>query len=111
MKLTYTEMRELGLAAFRACGTDAETAACVTDALLHAELDGMPSHGFSRIPFYVAQAKTGKVHAQARPVVSHPLPTLTLVDAACGFAFPAIRKGLTDLAHCQGAGYCLSRRA
>ena len=94
MLLTYEKMRELGLAAFRAAGADATTAACVTDALLLAELDGMPSHGYSRIPFYVAQAKTGKVNAQARPVVTHPLPALTVVDAACGYAFPAIQAGL-----------------
>lgn len=94
MRLSYEKMRELGLAAFRAAGADAATAACVTDALLLAELDGMPSHGYSRIPFYVEQARTGKVKVQAVPAVSHPLPALTVVDAACGFAFPAIKAGL-----------------
>ncbi|MBO6170545.1 MAG: Ldh family oxidoreductase [Desulfovibrio sp.] len=94
MLLSYDQMRELGLTAFRAAGASEDTAACVTDALLLAELDGMPSHGYSRIPFYVAQAKTGKVKAQATPTVSHPLPAMTVVDAACGYAFPAIGAGL-----------------
>ena len=61
MKLSYDKMRELGIAAFTAAGIADDIAKCVTDALLLAELDGMPSHSFSRIPFYVDQAKTGKV--------------------------------------------------
>lgn len=94
MKLSFTEMRKLGISVFRAAGAPEDTAACVTDALLLAELDGMPSHGFSRIPFYVDQARSGKVKADARPEASHPAPALTVVDARCGYAFPAIETGL-----------------
>ncbi|MBO4318070.1 MAG: Ldh family oxidoreductase [Mailhella sp.] len=94
MKLSHDEMRDLGLAAFRAAHVPEDTAACVTDALLLAELDGMPSHGFSRIPFYVDQALSGKVNAGARPVATHPSPATTLVDACFGYAFPAIEEGL-----------------
>lgn len=54
----------------------------------------MPSHGFSRIPFYVDQAKTGKVKADARPVVFNPTPAVVCVDACNGYAFPAINEGL-----------------
>lgn len=94
MKLSFTDMRKLGLSAFLAAGCPEDTAACVTDALLMAELDGMPSHGFSRIPFYIAQARSGKVHAGARPEASHPAPALIVVDACNGYAFPAIEHGL-----------------
>ncbi|MGN1038455.1 MAG: Ldh family oxidoreductase [Mailhella sp.] len=94
MKLSYDAMRELGMAAFKAAHVPEDTAACVTDALLLAELDGMPSHGFSRIPFYVDQALSGKVKADARPRAEHPSPAVTLVDADGGYAFPAIEKGL-----------------
>lgn len=96
MKLSYDAMRELGMAAFRAAGTPEQNAACVTDALLLAELDGMPSHGFSRIPFYVDQARSGKVNASAQPALSHPAPAVTLVDACNGYAFPAIEQGLKE---------------
>ena len=94
MKLSFGAMRNLGISAFRAAGVPEDAAACVTDALLLAELDGMPSHGFSRIPFYVDQAKTGKVKADACPVVTHPAAATVLVDACNGYAFPAIGKGL-----------------
>lgn len=94
MKLSYNAMRELGIKAFLSAGVPDDTASCVTDALLLAELDGMPSHGFSRIPFYVDQAKTGKVKADARPVVFNPTPAVVCVDACNGYAFPAINEGL-----------------
>ena len=94
MLLSYNELRELGLAVFARAGVDPDAAACVVDGLVLAELDGMPSHGFSRIPFYVDQALSGKVQKLARPVVSKPAPASVLVDACNGYAFPAIRDGL-----------------
>ena len=115
MKLSYNAMRELGIKAFLAAGVPDDTASCVTDALLLAELDGMPSHGFSRIPFYVDQAKTGKVKAAARPVVSKPAPAVVCVDACNGYAFPAINEGhprssytVSGLPSKSGSKKCLS---
>lgn len=98
MKLSYDKMRELGIAAFTAAGIADDIAKCVTDALLLAELDGMPSHGFSRIPFYVDQAKTGKVNVDARPVVERTAPAVVTADACNGYAFPAIEEGLKQAA-------------
>lgn len=98
MKLSYDEMRTLGMNAFKAAGIAEDIAACVTDALLLAEMDGMPSHGYSRIPFYVDQAKTGKVNVEARPVVERTAPAVITVDACNGYAFPAIEEGLKQAA-------------
>ncbi|MDE5879371.1 MAG: Ldh family oxidoreductase [Desulfovibrio sp.] len=94
MKLHEDELRELGLAVFAAAGVPEENAASVVEALVMAELDGLPSHGFSRIPFYVNQALSGKVKGAVRPEVSQPAPAVVLVDAGEGYAFPAIRAGL-----------------
>ncbi len=90
MKLSYSEMRDLGMAAFKAVGVPEKTAAIVTEALILAELDGMPSHGFNRIPFYAGQAKSGKVVAAAEPEVTQTGPSVVVVDAKYGFAVPAI---------------------
>lgn len=98
MKLSLHAMRSLGVSAFCAAGVPEDTALCVTNALLLAELDGMPSHGFSRIPFYIDQAKSGKVKADARPSVTRPAPAIVLVDACHGYAFPAIEAGLDTAA-------------
>ncbi|HIW78186.1 MAG TPA: Ldh family oxidoreductase [Candidatus Bilophila faecipullorum] len=94
MILDAVQLRDLGMAVFAAAGVPEAAAASVVDALVLAELDGLPSHGFSRIPFYTDQALSGKVNAAAVPQVSTPAPASVLVDAGNGFAFPAIQAGL-----------------
>ena len=94
MILTPEQLQDLGMAVFREAGVPEEAAASVVEALVRAELDGLPSHGFSRIPFYVDQALSGKVKARAIPLVRQPAPAAVLVDAGNGFAFPAILAGL-----------------
>lgn len=94
MILTPEQLSELGMAVFAGAGVPEDAAACVVEALVQAELDGLVSHGFSRIPFYADQALSGKVAAQARPAISQPAPASVLADAGNGFAFPAIRDGL-----------------
>lgn len=94
MKLSIDTLRDLGMAVFRRAGVPEENAACVVDALILAETDGLPSHGFSRIPFYVDQARSGKVKGDARPEISLPAPAVVLADAREGYAFPAIKAGL-----------------
>ena len=96
MKLSVEALRQLGLEVFLAAGVPGETATCVVDALVLAELDGMPSHGFSRIPFYADQALSGKVNRTARPTTLRAAPAMVRVDACNGFAFPAIDAGLAE---------------
>ena len=95
--LTANELRRLGVDVFMAAGTEAAIAVEVTEALVAAELEGIGSHGFSRIPFYAAQITSGKVNGSAKPVVSQPAPGIVHVDACNGFAFPAINAGMRKL--------------
>ena len=62
--------------------------------LLRAEMEGLPSHGFSRIPYYAAQSAAGKVDGHAVPLVERVKPGVVTVDALCGFAFRAFADGL-----------------
>jgi (2R)-3-sulfolactate dehydrogenase (NADP+) len=96
------EARDHVRAAFMACRTSRENADAVADALVRAELDGIPSHGLSRVPANAAQARAGKVDGHAEPKVTRPMPGTVLVDAATGFAYPALRAGLPVLAAAAG---------
>src|SRR5947209_8678533 len=71
-------------------GARAETARSVARALVGAEADGLKGHGLSRIPTYLAMLKSGKIDGGAVPRVSQPRPAVLAIDAACGFAYPAI---------------------
>lgn len=96
------------------CRTDAGNAASVARALIAAEADGLKGHGLSRLPMYAAQAKVGKVDGFAAPKVTRPRPGLVAVDAAHGFAFPAIdaaEAALPDVARSQGVAAAAIRRS
>ena len=77
--------------------TDPGNARIVAEALIAAELNGIPSHGLSRLPAYADQAIAGKVDGFARPRLDQVAPALIRVDAATGFAFPAIHAGIEAL--------------
>ncbi len=67
-------------------------------ALVRAEIDGQKGHGLSRVPSYAAQVSTGKVNGQAAPVIEDVKPGLFRVNAGFGFAYPAIKSALPELA-------------
>jgi (2R)-3-sulfolactate dehydrogenase (NADP+) len=87
------ELQALAVRVLVAAGTAEANAAPTADALIAAELDGLASHGVSRLPFYADQIKAGKVDGRAVPTVSRPAAALIRVDACCGLAFPAIDLG------------------
>jgi (2R)-3-sulfolactate dehydrogenase (NADP+) len=88
------ELHELAHRVLIASGASPANAAPTADALIAAELDGIPSHGLSRLPFYADQIRSGKINGRAIPEVSKPAKAALRVDARNGLAFPAIALGL-----------------
>jgi (2R)-3-sulfolactate dehydrogenase (NADP+) len=88
------ELRDLAARALAAAGTSPANAASVAAALVAAELDGLGSHGLSRLPFYADQVASGKIDGTAVPDIAQPARAVVFVDARSGFAFPAIEAGL-----------------
>ena len=88
--ITMAEATELLHRAFAANGVNDAAARSVAQALVAAEAEGQVGHGFSRLADYVAQAKSGKVNGIAHPVCTETGPTALHVDAANGFAYPAL---------------------
>ncbi|EPC00419.1 hypothetical protein L861_14190 [Litchfieldella anticariensis FP35 = DSM 16096] len=102
VELGFEQARELALEAMHGRGFGEAEAEATVDALLAAERDGLPSHGLSRLPFYLDQAASGKVDAGAVPSVEID-GAVVRVDAGYGLAFPAVARGLE-------AGYeCVAR--
>jgi len=97
MRITLTDAHRLAMRALIAAGTRAESADDVARALVAAEADGQIGHGLSRVPAYADQVRAGKVRGDATPVVEERGPTALRVDAADGFAYPAIARGLPRL--------------
>ena len=103
--LTLAEIEDLALRALLAAGTSEKNARPLATATAATEADGVASHGLAYIPIYCEHVSCGKVDGQARPVLTHPRPAALHVDAATGFAHPAIDIGfdrLVPLAREQG---------
>lgn len=95
--LTLTEAEALAADALVRCGTLEPAARSVARALVGAEADGLKGHGLSRVAPYAAQVRAGKVVGDALPRAERPRPGLLAVDAAHGFAYPAIDLALEAL--------------
>lgn len=80
-----------------AANTSDENARSVARALVGAELCGQSGHGLRRVAAYAAQARSGKVDGQARPIAQKVRPGIISIDAANGFAFPALDLAVTEL--------------
>ncbi len=93
----------------------------VARALVAAELAGQTGHGLRRVGSYAAQAACGKIDGQAQASLKQLRPGAALVDAAHGFAYPAVElaqewlveatpkqgialAGITRSHHCGVAG-------
>ena len=126
--LTLTQAEALVTAALMRANSSEGNARSVARALVMAEADGLKGHGLSRAPMYAAQAKVGKVDGQAVPTLTRMKPALIAVEAANGFAYPAIELAETVLPemarkqgvaaasihrshHCGAAGHPVERLA
>lgn len=97
LRLTVAEIESLALAALVAAGTAERNAAPLARAVAEAEREGLASHGLMYVPTYCAHVRCGKVDGQAEPTLSRPRPGAVAVDAATGFAHPAIALGFEAL--------------
>jgi (2R)-3-sulfolactate dehydrogenase (NADP+) len=94
--LSLEAIGELVQAALEGAGASAVAAASVARSTVRAERDGIRSHGLMYVPIYTGHVACGKVDGSAEPVVSRPKSGSVHVDAACGFAHPAIDAGWAD---------------
>ena len=96
------------------CNTAPENARLVADALIGAELTGQGGHGLRRVPSYGAQAASGKVDGHAVATAERTRPGVLAVDAANGFAYPALAlamEALPGVAREQGIAVAGVRRS
>ncbi|ODT58523.1 MULTISPECIES: Ldh family oxidoreductase [Paracoccus] len=96
--MTPDQVHDLILRTLMRCRTAEANARSVAQALVAAEMVGQSGHGLRRVPSYGAQALSGKVDGFATPTATHPRPGVMAVDAAMGFAYPALDLAVDWLA-------------
>lgn len=103
--LSLEKIEEISFRALTSAGTSDSNARSLAIATAATEADGVASHGLAYIPIYCEHVKCGKVDGQAKPSLTHNKPGVLTVNAATGFAHPAIDLGfekLVPLAREQG---------
>jgi len=97
VRLSLGEAETLARQALVSNRTSAESAGPTARALVAAEADGQAGHGLSRVPSYAIQSRAGKVNGFATPTVERVAGAALRVDAAFGFAYPAIELAIDAL--------------
>lgn len=104
-QLSLSEVEDLSCRRLIAAGASPVAAQSVARSIRDAERDGIRSHGLMYLPIYMEHLRCGKVLATAVPLVTKSRPAAVVVDAANGFAHPAIDAGweaLTQAAQSEG---------
>lgn len=97
MHMTLTEAEALIRGIFEDNGVVPSVALSVARALVQSEAAGQSGHGLRRVPAYVKQVRTGKVDGSATPRSSRTRPAVLSIDAAHGFAYPALDLAVAEL--------------
>ena len=84
------------VAALLRCGATAAMAAAAARALAAAEMEGIDSHGVSRLPQYCSHLRNGRANGAAVPVIGRDSKGACLVDAKQGLAFEACALGVRE---------------
>ncbi|MFV3075906.1 Ldh family oxidoreductase [Niveispirillum fermenti] len=95
--ITLAEAVALAEGALIASGVSPANAAATAAALVAAEVDGQAGHGLSRVPSYALHARVGKVAGHAVPAAAPAGDAGLRIDAANGFAYPAIDLAIERL--------------
>ena len=96
MKLTMDDLAGRVAAELRAAGASPMMAASAARALTLAEVQGMASHGLSRVVQYTAHLRNGRVVGAAQAHVARRKGGALLIDAGEGLAFPACELAVAE---------------
>jgi uncharacterized oxidoreductase len=106
-------LQELAATFFARSGAPQAEARIVAEALVRADMMGMPSHGVLRVIQYVKDIQQGSIDPSAELLIEELSPTVSLVDAQWNFGQVAAMRAV-DLALARardhGMGSALVRR-
>lgn len=97
VRLTLEQVHTLAMEALLANQVSQQQALAVADIVTAAERDNCKSHGLFRVPGYLKSVRSGKITADAVPILSELAPAVIKVDARNGFAPLALQIGREPL--------------
>jgi (2R)-3-sulfolactate dehydrogenase (NADP+) len=89
VKRAMTELTALAARALARAGASRAMARATAQALVAAEMQGLSSHGLSRVALYCEHLRQGRADGSARPALVRSKGAVCLVDARGGLAYLA----------------------
>jgi LDH2 family malate/lactate/ureidoglycolate dehydrogenase len=81
VEVSIEELRDFGRSAYRRIGVTVEDAETVVDTHLDADLRGVDTHGFQRLPWYVDHLREKRNNPRPRFTILRETPSSMLLDA------------------------------
>jgi len=106
-RLSPQSLRTFGTQVLASLGVPEDDGALVADSLVQADLWGHQSHGFLRLPWYVARLRSGAMRAVPDPVVLSDTGPLLLLDGRDGIGQVLTERARTtavERARAHGVG-------
>lgn len=89
VRVTADELTELASVALQRAGASPSMAAATARALVAADMDGLPTHGVSRVAQYVQHLHEGRANGGAQARIISEKGATCLIDAGGGLAYEA----------------------
>ena len=86
-KIDQHTLTEIAREAFSRAGAHQAMAQASARALVAADMQGLPSHGVSRVPFYCGMLKNGRADGSAHPRVMSDHKAVCVIDNAGGLGY------------------------
>ncbi len=90
-------LQALATLALRVAGAAPSMAAVTAENLVAADLQGLPSHGVSRVPFYCGMLRHGRADGTAEPVLVTSKAGVCLIDNRDGLPYPSCRLAVGEI--------------
>src|SRR6516164_8839323 len=81
VEVSIEKLRDFGRSAYRRIGVTVEDAETVVDTHLDADLRGVDTHGFQRLPWYVDHLREKRNNPRPRFTILRETPSSMLLDA------------------------------
>src|SRR5256885_17216492 len=97
VKKNAQALLELATTALKRAGANDRMAEAAARHLVHAEEQGLPTHGMSRVPFYCAMLRNGRADGTAHPAIVAERAAACLIDNRDGLPYVSVEWALAEL--------------
>lgn len=97
MKKSAEALHQLARTALEKAGANSKMAEAAAAHLVRAELQGLPTHGMSRVPFYCSMLRNGRSDGAAEPAMVADRAAVCLIDNRDGLPYVSAQWAIEEV--------------